>query len=65
MTTGTQDAPSPEPGAPDTAQGMTVVARTQGQMIRRRFFRHRAALGGMVLLGGVIVLAFSSIGFGP
>ena len=65
MTIGTQDAPSPEPGAPDTAQGMTVVARTQGQMIRRRFFRHRAALGGMVLLGGVIVLAFSSIGFGP
>jgi ABC-type dipeptide/oligopeptide/nickel transport system permease subunit len=51
---------------PDTAsdsQGMAIVARTQGQMVRRRFFRHRAALAGMILFGFVIILAFSSIGF--
>lgn len=51
--------------ASGAAQGMTVVARTQGQMVRRRFFRHRAALVGMIAFGFVIVLAFSSIGFGP
>ncbi|MEV6862175.1 ABC transporter permease [Streptosporangium subroseum] len=51
---------------PDTAsdsQGMAIIARTQGQMVRRRFFRHRAALAGMILFGFVIILAFSSIGF--
>ncbi|MGV9775118.1 ABC transporter permease [Streptosporangium sp. NPDC003464] len=51
---------------PDTAsdsQGMAIVARTQGQMVRRRFFRHRAALAGMIMFGLVIILAFSSIGF--
>ncbi|MDP9840800.1 peptide/nickel transport system permease protein [Streptosporangium lutulentum] len=51
---------------PDNAsdsQGMAIVARTQGQMVRRRFFRHRAALAGMILFGLIIILAFSSIGF--
>lgn len=47
----------------DAAEGMSVIARTQGQLIRRRFFRHRAALGGMLTLFGVIILAYSSIGF--
>ena len=74
MTTAVPDLPDrslpaepggPRPGGPSGSQGMTVVARTQGQMIWRRFFRHRAALAGMILLGGVLVLAFSSIGFGP
>ncbi|MGR6917615.1 ABC transporter permease [[Actinomadura] parvosata] len=51
--------------AAGAAQGMTVVARTQSQLVRRRFFRHRAALIGMLVFGGIVVLAFSSIGFGP
>jgi hypothetical protein len=46
----------------DAAEGMTVVARTQGQLVRRRFFRHRAAMGGMFTLF-LIVVAYSSIGF--
>ncbi|UBU09285.1 ABC transporter permease [Nonomuraea gerenzanensis] len=50
---------------PGAAQGMTVVARTQSQLVRRRFFRHRAALAGMLVFGFVVVLAFTSIGFGP
>ncbi|MFC4061063.1 ABC transporter permease [Planomonospora corallina] len=60
----TINAQATEPGTPsDAQQGLAVVARTQGQMVRRRFFRHRAALAGMVIFGLVIILAFSSIGF--
>lgn len=55
-----------QPGAAsDDAQGMTVVARTQAQIVRQRFFRHKAAIGGMIMLLMVIILAFTSIGFGP
>src|SRR5690349_19597926 len=59
----TLNAQATEPGTPSDSQGMAIVARTQGQMVRRRFFRHRAALAGMIIFGFVIVLAFSSIGF--
>ncbi|TDD64054.1 ABC transporter permease [Jiangella aurantiaca] len=54
---------SPATAAPGDAQGMTVVARTQAQMVRRRFFRHRAAMSGLVVLVLIVLLAFSSIGF--
>jgi ABC-type dipeptide/oligopeptide/nickel transport system permease subunit len=43
----------------------TIEARTQGQMVRSRFFRHRAAMIGLIALSFVVILAFSSIGFGP
>lgn len=43
----------------------TVEARTQGQMLRRRFVRHRGAMLGLGILVIVILLAFTSIGFGP
>lgn len=61
------DAPVPQAETPSTIadDGMQVVARTQGQLVRRRFFRHRAALLGMFMLASVIVLAYTSIGFGP
>lgn len=59
----TLNAQATEPGTPSDSQGMTIVARTQSQMVRRRFFRHRAALVGMIMFGAVIILAFSSIGF--
>ncbi|NYE19893.1 ABC transporter permease [Microbacterium immunditiarum] len=35
---------------------------SQGQIVRRRFFRHRAALISMIVLGFIIVLAFTSVG---
>ncbi|MBG0830458.1 ABC transporter permease [Planomonospora sp. ID67723] len=59
----TLNAQAKGPGASTDPQGMTIVARTQGQMVRRRFFRHRAALAGMIIFGFVVILAFSSIGF--
>lgn len=56
---------TPPPGASTQAQGMTVVARTQGQLVRRRFVRHRAAMVSLVLLMLVLLLAVTSIGLGP
>jgi ABC-type dipeptide/oligopeptide/nickel transport system permease subunit len=44
------------------ATGMEIKARSQGELVRRRFFRHRGALAGMLLLGFVLLLAYTSIG---
>jgi peptide/nickel transport system permease protein len=42
-----------------------VAGLTQGQLVRRRFFRHKGAMISMVVLILVAILAFSSVGFGP
>ena len=39
-----------------------VEGLSQGQIIRRRFFRHRGALAGMIAFGLVVLLAYTSIG---
>jgi len=61
------DPKAPAPGAASdsgsAAQGLAIVARTQGQLVRRRFFRHRAAMISLAILFLVIVLAYTSIGF--
>ncbi|SNT16384.1 peptide/nickel transport system permease protein [Micrococcales bacterium KH10] len=41
-----------------------VEGLSQGQIVRRRFFRHRGAVVAMIVLGAVILLAFTSVGFG-
>lgn len=38
---------------------------SQGQLVARRFFRHRGAITSMIVLGVIIVVAFTSIGIGP
>ncbi|GII99662.1 peptide/nickel transport system permease protein [Sediminihabitans luteus] len=38
---------------------------SQGQLVLRRFFHHKGALAAMIVLGFIIVMAFSSIGIGP
>ena len=63
----TAGASPPVPGAPvsqnDTAAlGLAVVARSQGQLVRRRFFRHRAAMISLAVLIIVLLLATTSIG---
>ncbi|WP_298459481.1 ABC transporter permease [uncultured Cellulomonas sp.] len=42
-----------------------VAGLSQGQIVRRRFFRHKGALVGLATLLAIIVLAFSSMGVGP
>ncbi len=71
MTTTDPRTTAGEPGGPgaagDTgdASGLAVVALSQGQLVRRRFLRHRGALVGMAVLLFVVLLSFTSIGFGP
>lgn len=57
------DADLNRPTAVADASGMQIKARSQGELVRRRFFRHRGALFGMLLLAFVVLLAYTSIGF--
>ncbi|WP_062208998.1 ABC transporter permease [Streptomyces sp. NBRC 109706] len=58
------DAPGTSAAEIAEAQGMNVVARSQGQLVLRRFLRHKGALAGMVLFFLVLALAVTSIGAG-
>jgi len=42
-----------------------VAGLSQGQIVRRRFFRHKGALIGLAVLVAIIVLSYSSMGIGP
>jgi peptide/nickel transport system permease protein len=44
---------------------MAIVARTQAQLVRRRFFRHRAAMASLAVFLFVVALSYSATGFGP
>ena len=57
------DPTQSEATATAAAQGLSIVARTQGQLVRRRFLRHRGAMISLGVLTFVILLAFTSIGF--
>ncbi len=48
-----------------TAEQQEVVGLSQSQIVRRRFLRHRGAMISLVLLLLIIVLAATSIGWGP
>ena len=63
------------PGDDSMAPASTRLAEGTGRLgrpctpgprsVRRRFFRHRAAMVGLIVLAFIILLAFTSIGFGP
>ena len=67
--------PTPAPTAADTSgilgagsvaeREFTVRAMTSRELVTRRFFRHRGALGGLAAFAVTVILAFTSIGFGP
>jgi ABC-type dipeptide/oligopeptide/nickel transport system permease subunit len=63
--------PMPEPGdsvIPEeqiSFEQKEVAGLSQGQIVRRRFFRHRAAMISLVVLILMLLLATTSIGWGP
>lgn len=42
-----------------------VEGLSQGQVVARRFFRHKAAIIALIVLAAIVVLATTSIGWGP
>jgi peptide/nickel transport system permease protein len=44
---------------------LTEKSYSQGQLVRRRFFRHKGALISLGILVGILVLSVTSIGWGP
>lgn len=57
------DADSGVTDAENSIELKEVEGLSQGQIVRRRFFRHRGAVISMIVLAVIIVLAFSSVGF--
>jgi peptide/nickel transport system permease protein len=47
------------------AAGLSIKARTQSELVLRRFVRHRGAMIGLFVFLAIIVLGVSSIGMGP
>src|SRR5580765_1139908 len=45
--------------------GSTVMARSEARLVLRRFLRHRAAMVGLVVFVLIVILAFTSVGWGP
>ena len=73
---GEEYQPIPTASGVDVEGGVGAVVSTetlpgedksysQGQLVRRRFFRHRAAIFSMIMLALIIIVAFTSIGVGP
>ena len=46
----------------DTIEINAVAGLSQATLVRRRFFRHKAAIASIFVLLGIIILAFSSVG---
>ena len=58
-TPGTVVAPEPDEV---TLEQKETVGLSQSQIVRRRFFRHRGALGGLMVMALIALLAYTSIG---
>jgi ABC-type dipeptide/oligopeptide/nickel transport system permease subunit len=54
-----------EVAGPAVAAGAVTASQSELKLVLRRFLRHRAAMAGLVVLAFIVVLAFSSIGWGP
>ncbi|MFC3299756.1 ABC transporter permease [Arthrobacter agilis] len=57
------DIATAPPTREQTDRIRTTAAKSQGRLIRERFFRHKGALAGIALLALIFLLAFTSIGF--
>lgn len=59
-----------ETDRPDDLESLTleqreVVGLSQGQIVRRRFFRHKGAMLSLFVLTFIVVMAVTSVGAGP
>ncbi|WP_434056292.1 ABC transporter permease [Georgenia wangjunii] len=52
-------------GVEEDLEGKTEKSYSQGQLVLRRFLRHRAAMLSLALLVFITILAYTSIGWGP
>ncbi|WP_420112529.1 ABC transporter permease [Pseudactinotalea sp.] len=56
-------------GAAELAENAIELRETeglsQGQIVRRRFFRHRGAVIGLAVFGLIVLVGYTSIGLGP
>jgi ABC-type dipeptide/oligopeptide/nickel transport system permease subunit len=57
--------PAPEESLENEIELKDVAGRSQGQIVRQRFFRHKGALVGLGMLVFTVVLAYTSVGVGP
>ena len=65
-TTPPGNSPDGVAGAGENAIELKAVeGKSQGQIVRERFLRHTGAMVSLVVLAGVLVLAYSSVGIGP
>jgi ABC-type dipeptide/oligopeptide/nickel transport system permease subunit len=66
MSTSMDPTPAPQDEKLENAIELKDVAGlSQGQIVRRRFFRHKGALIGLATLTAIVLLSFSSMGIGP
>lgn len=45
--------------------GREIAGLSQGQIVRRRFLRHKGAMASLIVLSTVILIAITSVGWGP
>lgn len=65
MTIGTPPSNVPDEPIENALELKDVEGLSQGQIVLRRFVRHRGAIAGLVTLALIALLAYSSIGVGP
>jgi ABC-type dipeptide/oligopeptide/nickel transport system permease subunit len=53
------------PTGAEPAEFSSIKARTQSELVFRRFVRHRGAMAALFVFVAIVVLAISSIGAGP
>lgn len=65
--TPTPTGPGAAPGVSDQLdlEGAEVAGLSQGQIVRRRFFRHKGALVSLIVLSFIVIVAATSVGWGP
>ncbi|CAM3532628.1 ABC transporter permease [Occultella aeris] len=67
MTSNNMTDPTPNDGRVESAENAIemkeVEGKSQGQIVRSRFFRHKGAMTGLIVMVLIFVLALTSIGF--